>query len=64
MGYYTADPERDAERWAEDGEAWLASRPICDECGDPIVDPEAYHIRKKWYCRACMLGFLEEIEED
>lgn len=58
---WTNDPERDADRYSEEGEAWVASRPICSECGEQITDDEAYHIRKRWYCRSCMRDFLEEI---
>lgn len=34
-------------------ERWLASRPVCDCCGEPIVDEYTWNIMGDHYCEYC-----------
>lgn len=64
----TADPLRDFERNEEEKEKWLASRPVCDSCGEPIQGEKKYNIDEYVMCEGCAMEFLEAhsewIEED
>lgn len=64
MPYRTDDPERDFERWDREQAEWLASRPICANCGRPIQDDHYYQIGDEPICPRCLEDdYRVEIEE-
>lgn len=44
-------------------EAWLAERPECADCGEPIQDESAYYINSVWICADCMSAYLVDVED-
>ena len=42
---------------------WLAIRPRCSECGDPIQDEKLYNINGDLYCEECIENFKEDTED-
>lgn len=54
---WTDDPIRDFEDKCRADEKWLASLPVCAECGEPIQQEVAYCIDGKWFCDECMKMF-------
>ena len=45
----------DAYRFHElEQEAWLAKRPKCDKCGEPIQDDYLYDVGGDIFCEECM----------
>jgi len=44
-------------------EAWLARRPECADCGEPIQDESAYYINGVWLCQDCMSTYLVDVED-
>ena len=34
--------------------AWLASRPVCDICGEPIQEDGYYEINGERWCEGCV----------
>ena len=42
-------------------DAWLAKRPICADCDEPIQDAEAYYINGEWICENCMDSYKREV---
>lgn len=54
--------EQDLTRWEREHDEWLRSRPICDECLEPIQDDHFYKIFSFVFCPSCIEGFREEIE--
>ena len=46
-------------------ERWLASRPVCDNCGENIQDEFMYVMPDgKTYCESCIEGMKQYIEEE
>ena len=35
-------------------EAWLAERPVCADCGEPIQDDHCFEINGEYICPRCM----------
>lgn len=46
--------------------AWLAKRPVCAKCGEPIQDEYAYDINDdgQLFCEECKDEWLEEHQVD
>lgn len=61
--YRSDDPLRDFDRWDFDEERWLASRPKCAECGEPITTDTAYRFEGELICEDCMHEHKVWIEE-
>lgn len=60
----TDDPERDFDRWDQEQAEWLASRPVCSNCGRPIQDDHYYLIGDEPICPHCLENeFRVEIED-
>jgi hypothetical protein len=56
MTYYhgpTDDPLRDADNYDRDQSAWLASRPVCHSCGEPIQSETCFAPNGQKYCYSC-----------
>ncbi len=51
---YSDNPLRDFEQREAEHEAWLATRPICEECGERIEDDGYFAVDGKIYCKECM----------
>lgn len=66
--YYTDDPIRDAERYAEEKDKLLESLPTCETCGDAIQDTYCFRVNGELICKHCMMGYhlvwIEELTED
>lgn len=43
---------------------WLATRPVCAKCGEPIQDEYAYDIDGDLLCRECAEEWLKEQRKD
>lgn len=55
MGIFrTDDPAADFDRWDAEQTAWLAKRPVCCYCGEPIKDDFCYEINGEYYCEDCL----------
>lgn len=54
MGIHrTDDPVRDFARHDAEQEAWLAERPVCADCDEPIQDDHAYEYNGEYICPQC-----------
>ena len=52
---WTDDPLRDFDTWDAENAKWLAERPTCAWCGEPITDDTAYNLGGgEIVCRTCM----------
>ena len=51
---YTDDPGRDAYMRDMAAEEWLAARPVCRFCNEPIQDDKAVLIRGSYICFTCI----------
>lgn len=57
---WTDDPLKDFERHEEEKEKWLASRPICDCCGEPIQEDYYFDLGDNEHiCEDCLNGNLK-----
>ena len=54
MGYYSDDPVRDAERYAEAMDRRLECLPVCSICDDAVQDDYCYQIQGEVVCPRCM----------
>lgn len=39
---------------------WLASRPICDYCDEPIEEDYAYEFDDQLICETCLLEYMRD----
>lgn len=56
MAYYhgpTDNPLRDADNYDCDQAEWLASRPLCHACQEPIQSEICYEANGNKYCYDC-----------
>lgn len=51
---WTDDPVADAENYYQELEEEKSGYPICEECGDHIVQDTAVYIGGNWYCDNCI----------
>lgn len=56
---YDAYRQHEAEQ-----EAWLAKRPICCCCKEPIQDDALYDVNGELYCEECMTETFRKWTED
>lgn len=65
MGIFrTDDPAADFDRWEAEQENWLAKRPVCADCDEPIQDDHYFDINGEAICPDCMEGnYRKEIGE-
>ena len=55
MGIHrTDDPIRDFLSHEAEQEAWLAERPVCADCDEPIQDDHCFEINGEYICPRCM----------
>ena len=45
-------------------EAWLKSRPVCSECGEPIQDEFCFEINGECICERCLMDNHRKYTED
>lgn len=57
------DPIRDYDRWEYQNALWERSRPICEDCGDPITEEYMWDFHGKKYCEKCVRDHREYIED-
>ena len=63
MGY-TGNPPHDSAVRDMKHERWLSTRPVCDDCGEPIQDPDFYQVFGFKICPGCIERGHQYIEED
>ena len=59
MSEYSDYSEEDL-RLTREYKRWLASRPICDWCEEPIEEKFAYKIEGKLICENCIEEYLDD----
>ncbi len=52
--HITDDPLADFLRMDAEEQAWLAKRPRCAYCGEPIQDEHLYEINGELICDECL----------
>ena len=65
MGW-SDDPLRDFARRDAEEARWLAKRPVCYECEEPISDEECYEFDGNLYCPECLKNhkkWTEDLED-
>ena len=60
----TDDPLRDFEEHDRMKEEWLAGRPVCASCGEPIQEEMAYLIAGEYYCESCVRAARTYLPEE
>ena len=50
--------EQDLARHEREQEEWLKSRPVCDQCGEPIQDDAMFEFENETYCTECWDMFV------
>ena len=58
---WTDDPVKDAAAHDAEGEKWLESLPVCDECGEHIVEDYYWDINDTVYCEDCLQKHIKWI---
>lgn len=61
MMHYTDDPAADAAERDYDFEEWLKSRPICDWCGEHIVDDRYFKDGDGIFCGDCWFTHSNDV---
>lgn len=56
-------PWLQAEQREGQWDRWLSRRPRCDDCGQPITEPEMLVLGGKCYCARCRERGMVEIAE-
>lgn len=64
MKYYSDDPVADYDRYCADQQTELDRLPVCEECGEPIQDEEAYYINDCWICEECIKSYKRQVEPE
>ena len=49
-----ADPVHAHEVYEFDLENFELSRPVCNQCGEHIIDNSGYYLADEWYCAECV----------
>lgn len=62
--FYTDNPIRDAERYADEQERWLKKLPICCKCKERIQDDSCYVINDEVYHEKCADKLFRKWTED
>lgn len=52
--FFTDEPAYDYDRYCDEQEIWLKSRPKCSECGAHIQDDHCYEISGGLVCPDCL----------
>lgn len=60
----TADPIADFMRRDAEQQKWLDKRPVCDGCGEPIQEQQAFYYADEWFCMECEEECKESVWED
>ena len=60
MMFRTDDPIRDFERYDAYQVEELKKRPVCEVCGEPIVDDYYYDIFDQKVCSDCLKEYCNE----
>ena len=48
----------------KDYKKWLAERPVCAKCNEPIEDEFGYCINGEWYHEDCIDIFYKKVPEE
>ena len=57
---YIPDNYDQYKQYEADCERWLAKRPICSDCEEPIQDDYCYKIGEKYICSRCLEDYYRE----
>ena len=60
MPFRTDDPAADFDRWDREQQKWLDSRPVCDNCDNPIQHEHYYLINGDNICPDCMERYFRK----
>lgn len=60
--FYTGDPVADFHNHDAAQEERLERLPECCECGQTILDEEAYYINNEWVCESCMSSYKRTVD--
>lgn len=60
----TSDPIADFERFCNMEDDYEKKLPICDNCGQPIVDEYCYEVGDELFCEDCMTELFRRDVED
>lgn len=63
MVRWTGDPDKDFALHEAKQEAWLARRPVCADCGEPIQEDRACYINDEFICLDCTEAYLVYVED-
>lgn len=61
---YVPDNYDAFEAHESEQDAWLASRPICEGCGEAIQDDYLYDVDGYIYCEECMKDLFRRSADD
>ncbi len=56
------DPYEDFRRKDSEENTWLQNQPMCDECGERIMEDYYYNINGRKYCQECIDDCKEWID--
>lgn len=59
----TEDPLLDFLRWDRAQAKWIAQRPVCADCGEPIQDDHYYLINDEAICPNCIEAYRHSIDD-
>lgn len=61
--FYSDNLNYDIDRYLDEQDEWLRSRPKCSECEEPIQDMECYRFNDKLICENCIDNFKVFVED-
>lgn len=65
MGIHRSDdPIRDFNMKCAEEEAWLAQRPVCADCDEPIQDDHCFEFNGEYICPTCLEDLHRKDVED
>lgn len=57
---FTDDPIRDFLEYSSNQEEELRKRPVCDRCGEHIVEEDCYVLEDMVFCEDCFKEFAKK----
>lgn len=58
----TGNPIHDFNQWDKDNYDWELSLPMCDKCGEAILDESYYDILGTKYCLRCLDKYKKYVD--
>jgi formylmethanofuran dehydrogenase subunit E len=63
MLYRTDNPIADFHRWDAEQNNWIATRPVCADCGEAIQEDYYYLINDEAICPNCIEAYRHGIDD-